>query len=75
MEFRFKTTEKYVNALEYLLRLPQSFYYNTQNKVIEIDNPPKEMVVKMMDICGECDTADELLAKEIMTKRENNVAG
>ena len=72
MVFRFKKLAKYLEAKEYLLRAMASFYYHDAELTIEIDNPDESLVKIMMDICGECEDADSLLAKEIM---QDNVAG
>ena len=72
MVFRFKEQSKYLEAHEYLLRVLQSFSYNHKELTIEIDRPDQSLVKRIMEICGECKSADSLLAKELV---KNNVAG
>jgi len=69
--FSFKTQEKYLEVYEYLLRAMISFYYCDDKMTIEINDPDKSLIKKIMLICGECNDADALLAKEMM---QENVA-
>lgn len=76
MVFHFKTETSYVEAYEYLLRILQSFYYNSGDLSIEIDDPNDELVERLNNICQNRHNDDELLATQIKQQQwSDNVAG
>jgi len=52
MEFKFDNESAYLDAHEYMLRVLQTFYYNKNNKILEINDCDKEMKQRMKDYGG-----------------------